>query len=202
MKTILHADNDPDFLRTRSEFLEQEGYRVVPASSPTEARRAFEQGGIDLAILDIRMVEDDDDKDVSGLTLAKDPAYRSIPKIILTGFPTVQAVREMLGPALDGLPPAVDFVAKEDGPEAMLGAVRKALDIGVPEKAEAIVSGVALKRARVRLAGGIAAIITLLLSMGAGIVAIVVGDPRWLLATVFFAILMVVGTGLAIFLPN
>lgn len=33
--TILFADNDPDFLKTRSEFLEQEGYLVVTANDPT-----------------------------------------------------------------------------------------------------------------------------------------------------------------------
>ena len=126
MTTILLADNDPDFVRNRSEFLEGEGYHVIPALSPTEARKVLNQGRIDLAILDIRMEDDDDDKDVSGLTLAKDPTYQSIPKIILTGFPSVQAVKEALGPALEGLPPAVDFIAKDEGVETMLQAIRKA----------------------------------------------------------------------------
>ncbi len=125
--TILFADNDPEFLKTRAEFLEREGYQVIPAADPTEARRLLEQrGGIDLAIVDIRLVDDDDERDTSGLTLAKEVA-RSVPKIILTGFPTYQAVREALGPVLEGLPPAVDFLAKEEGPEAMIQAVERAL---------------------------------------------------------------------------
>lgn len=61
------------------------------------------------------MANDGDDKDVSGLTLAKGPAYRPVPKIILTGFLTYQAVREALGPALDGLPLAVDLLGKQQG---------------------------------------------------------------------------------------
>jgi len=208
MTTILFADNDPDFIKNRSEFLEQEGFRVIPASSLTEARRALEQGGIDLAILDIRVIDDDDDRDVSGLTLAKDSAYRSIPKIIQTGFPSVQTVREALGPALDGLPPAIDFISKEEGPEAMLRSVRKALEayaspyVSAPKEAEAFTSGATLKHERVRLVGGIIAIITLLLAIGAGIIGFILGDPRWLLGTVLFAIFAVIGGGLAIFTPE
>ena len=103
--TILFADNDPDFLKTRSEFLEQEDYLVIPAGDPTEARRKLETGRIDLAIVDIRLVNDDDEKDTSGLVLAMEVA-RSVPKIILTGFPSYEYVREVLKSQADGLPAA------------------------------------------------------------------------------------------------
>jgi len=126
--TILFADNDPDFLKTRVEFLENAGYHVLKADTPEEARRQLHGVHLHLAILDVRLVDEDDEKDTSGLTLAKDPAFRIVPKIILTGFPTVEAVREALGPALEGLPPAVDFVDKKEQPEAMIRAVEKALD--------------------------------------------------------------------------
>jgi DNA-binding response OmpR family regulator len=123
MKNILFADNDPDFLNTRAEFLENAGYRVLKAYTLEQARQLLAEARVHLAILDIRMEDDDDERDTSGLTLAKDPAYRPVPKIILTGFPTHQAVREALGPALDGLPPAVYFLSKQEGPEAMIQAV-------------------------------------------------------------------------------
>lgn len=84
---ILFADNDPDFLETRSGFLKEEGYEVVMASSPTDARRKLEQGGIDLAILDVRLTNDDDEKDTSGLALAKAIGH-AVPKIILTALVT------------------------------------------------------------------------------------------------------------------
>jgi hypothetical protein len=78
-----------------------------------------------VAVVDIRLVDDTDEKDVSGLTLAKetDP---SIPKIILTGFPTYDAVREALGPSLNGLPLAVGFVAKNEGLYKLLAAIQLA----------------------------------------------------------------------------
>lgn len=128
MKKILFADNDERFLKQRKEFLEKEGYQVYPAGSLTEARRLLEQGHLDLAILDLRLENDEDERDISGLLLAKS-TDSSIPKIILTRFPSYQLVREALGASLDGLPPVVDFIDKKEGPETLLQAVRKALKV-------------------------------------------------------------------------
>ena len=128
MNVILLADNVPEFLDTRAEFLELGGFRVLRAYSLEQARQLLAEARVQLAILDIRLVDDDDDKDTSGLTLAKDPAYRSVPKIMLTGFPTYEAVREAMGPSVEGLPPAVNFLSKKEGPEAMIDAVRRALE--------------------------------------------------------------------------
>lgn len=135
--TILFADNDPDFLRSRTEYLEYQGYEVIQVTNPIEARQILEQGRVDIAVLDIRMVDDEDEKDTSGLTLAKETP-RSVPKIILTGFPTYAAIREALGPSLEGMPPAVDFIAKQEGPEALVKVVRKILKFEVHEFQETI----------------------------------------------------------------
>lgn len=123
---VLLADNDPDFLDTRAEFLEQAGYRVLEAYTLEKARQLLDEAHVHLAVLDIRMEDDDDERDISGLTLAKDPDFRAVPKIILTGFPTYQAAREALGPALASLSPAVDFLAKHEGPEALIQALERA----------------------------------------------------------------------------
>lgn len=127
-KIVLIADNDRDFLNTRAEYLEDEDYRVLKAYSLNEARRLLQNARVHLAILDIRLLDDDDERDTSGLTLAKAPEYSAIPKIVLTGFPTFQAVRAALGPAVDGMPPAVNFLAKKEGAEAMLQAVADAFE--------------------------------------------------------------------------
>lgn len=128
MKIILFADNDRDFLDTRAEFLEQTGYQVLKAYTLEDARQLLTTEYLHLAILDMRMENDTDDKDVSGLTLAKDPAFRSVPKIILTNFPSYEAVRETLGPDIEGLPPAVGFVVKPEGAEALIQAVEQAFE--------------------------------------------------------------------------
>jgi CheY-like chemotaxis protein len=128
MKKILLADNDPKFLKERKDFLEGEGYQVYPAGTLTEARKLLEQGHIDLAVLDLRLENDNDERDLSGLTLAR-TVSPSVPKIILTKFPTYQAVRDALGASADGLPPVVEFIAKQEGTETFLQAVRNALKI-------------------------------------------------------------------------
>jgi DNA-binding response OmpR family regulator len=123
---VLFADNDQDFLDTRSEWVEKAGYQLFKAISPEKAEQILNRHPVHLAIIDIRLRNDNDERDTSGLTLAKKEAYRSIPKIILTRFPSYEYVREALGPALEGLPPAIDFVAKQDGVEALLSAIERA----------------------------------------------------------------------------
>ena len=124
---ILLVDNDPDFLETRREFLEKEGYEVIPASSPRKAMKALELGGIDLAILDIRLLNDDDEKDISGLELAK-IVGRSTPVIMLTAYPAIDYARQALEPQADGVRIAQGFIAKMDGPIALLTTIRKTLE--------------------------------------------------------------------------
>ncbi len=127
--TILFADNEPDFLQTRSEFLEQNDYEVVQVTNLDQAHNALEQGVIDLVIMDIRMVDDDDEKDVSGLEFARN-MRQSIPIIMLTSYPSIEYVREALKVQLDGLPVATDFLSKQEGRQALLYSIRKALGPG------------------------------------------------------------------------
>lgn len=123
---ILFVDNDTDFRVTRTEFLEQVGYRVISANDPVEAHRIIKGLEIDLMILDVRLHDDDDDKDTSGLALAEE-TDRSIPKIILTGFPSTNIVRDALKPTLDGSHLSIDVVAKSQGPGALLAVIEDAL---------------------------------------------------------------------------
>jgi len=124
---ILLADNDLDFINTRAEFLKNAGYKVVLAVSPTDAKKLLENGEVDLAILDIRLNDDDDEKDISGLNIARTVAP-FIPKIMLTNFPTGDNVRDSLGYVTTlGMPAAVDFLDKKEGPSGMIGAVSNAI---------------------------------------------------------------------------
>jgi DNA-binding response OmpR family regulator len=124
---ILLADNDPVFLSTCAEFLGSAGYRVLKAANPAKARQILETARIHLVILDLRLTNDDDQKDRSGLVLAKE-MVRSVPKLILTKFPTHQDVREALKlDDAEALPLAVDFVDKREGLNELLTAVKQAL---------------------------------------------------------------------------
>jgi len=122
-RRILFADNDPDFLNTRAEFLERGGYDVVKAINLSESEWLLRNAYIHLAILDIRMQNDDDDRDESGLTLVKQVEYSSIPKIILTDHESADAVRAALKRQFGEFAAAVDFIYKAEGPEILISAV-------------------------------------------------------------------------------
>jgi len=124
--TILLADNLPKALDTRAEFLQKAGYRVIKAASDAEALQHLENSWVHLAVLDIRLVEDNNPEDLSGLELAENPTFRAIPKIMMTGFPSYASVRDSLHPKPDGLPYAIDYLAKEEGLDALLVAVEAA----------------------------------------------------------------------------
>lgn len=128
--TILFADNDRQFLKTRKTFLEKAGYKVISAYTPQEAKRVLNEEGVDLAILDLRLTKNRDIKDISGIQVARE-AGRYVPKIILTLFPGHKTAREALKPSFAGLPPAVDYIDKKEGPAKLLEAVERALNLRV-----------------------------------------------------------------------
>ena len=123
---ILFVDNDLVFLETRKSFLEKKGYRVIPATSPDEAKAILEEQKIDIAIIDVRLINELDPYDLSGLDLARTVAP-SVPKIILSNYNDYIRKALMLQPG--GLHIALDFVDKDDGMQAMLTSIRRVLDI-------------------------------------------------------------------------
>jgi CheY-like chemotaxis protein len=127
---ILLADNDEQDRAVWQRGLEQAGYQVRLASTPEQARAALASGEVDLAILDLRLERDNNPEDVSGLILAKERAFRSIPKILLTGFPVkYRDLREVLGPIAEDLPAAVGIVDKAGGLAELLGTVEDTLRV-------------------------------------------------------------------------
>ena len=125
---ILLADNDPEALEIRAEHLESLGYRVFTAPSYEAARQMLSSTWVHLALLDLRLTDDTDDRDRSGLLLAQDEAFSAIPKLIITKFPDWEAVREALGPSRSGEPLARDFIDEKEGLQAMVQAVAHAFE--------------------------------------------------------------------------
>jgi DNA-binding response OmpR family regulator len=123
--SILLVDNDPTFLSLCQEYLELNHYRVVTANNYTAALNAVETNHVHLAILDLRLSDQDDAKDRGGLQLARQlpPA---LPKLILTQFPTYKDVVEALKPQGGHLPLAIDYVNKQDGLEILLIKLQEA----------------------------------------------------------------------------
>jgi len=119
---ILLADNDPDYLKSMEDILEASAYQIVPASNASQARQILDSKAIDLAIIDIRLVDDNDSRDISGLALAEyaDP---KIPKIILSEYPTLDVVREAQLANI-GLPPSTDFLSKAEDIKDLPGTIK------------------------------------------------------------------------------
>lgn len=126
MAKILLADNNAVALREYSDFLRREGHEVIEAGSVSAAAAFLKRGGLDLAILDLHMERDEDESDESGLELAHQ-YHESVPIILITGLPTIDAALAALH--RDGkTSPARAFIRKQkDGPKALLKAMQEAI---------------------------------------------------------------------------
>ena len=127
--TILFVDNDADFVAVRKDRLIKDGFRVITASTPKRTWEILGKGRVDLAILDIRLDDDSDERDLSGLQLAKEIAELHIPIIIMTGYPVHQHIVEILRIVGNSSSLNVDIVGKQEGYEAMSLAVSRTLAI-------------------------------------------------------------------------
>jgi DNA-binding response OmpR family regulator len=83
---ILLADNDELFIRGPLRTLTDRGWKVTTAASLDEASEALQNGWFHVAILDLRLKDDADNHDRSGLDLATQPRFSPVPKIIYTTF--------------------------------------------------------------------------------------------------------------------
>ncbi|HUM71760.1 MAG TPA: response regulator, partial [Chloroflexota bacterium] len=121
---LLWADNIPETLELYSEFFGNAGYHILTATNAEEARLALRQRRIHLAVLDMRLEREEDDKDMSGYNIARTEAP-GVPKIILTAWPSLRdAVQSLKG----AMPPAVEYLTKpETTLEALHTAVQQAL---------------------------------------------------------------------------
>ncbi len=127
---ILLIDNDPIVLASFSGNLASEGYRVLVAESEEEALRWANHEVVHVAVIDVRLINDRDENDYSGLRLAVSLGLLSIFKVILTGQPYSdpgEIVRRVLAPDMQGNVLGSNFIWKHEGPEKVLEAIRIAL---------------------------------------------------------------------------
>lgn len=78
---ILLVEDDPDLLLLLTEVLEDEGYRVTPASRRDQARAALRKGDIDLLIADSVL------RGGNGDDIAKAAGRRGLPIVMMSGEP-------------------------------------------------------------------------------------------------------------------
>jgi DNA-binding NarL/FixJ family response regulator len=124
--TILLVDNDISFLNTITVLLQNQGYEVIAARHLQEAKQKLQFERTDLAIIDLRLESDSDEKDLSGLELASElPA--NLPKIILTGLANYNTAREALRGNIEGKVITAELIAKADGPSTLLATIKRLL---------------------------------------------------------------------------
>ncbi|HSS22066.1 MAG TPA: response regulator [Pyrinomonadaceae bacterium] len=129
MTAILVADNDTTWVENLTGIIGGEGgYTVIPAHTPKEAMAIIGRHEADIAILDLRMVRDDDEHDYSGLHVAED-TDRMVPKIIVSAFTSIRDAAESLQIDVEGLPGIVDFVEKQHVKTRLLPSIEKAMKI-------------------------------------------------------------------------
>jgi len=80
---ILVVDNDPSVLEAWKTRLERGGYEVFTAKSPDEAKELLKKEQIHLAVIDIRLINNKDEKDVSGIDLLR-MIKKEFPEVIIT----------------------------------------------------------------------------------------------------------------------
>ena len=84
-RTILFADNGRDFLDTRTEFLENEGYTVLKAHTLEQARQMLTNAHVHLAILDIHMPK------VNGIAALQEIKQTTSSRVMMfTAYPYAQ----------------------------------------------------------------------------------------------------------------
>lgn len=124
---ILLVDNDADFRNTLAQdVLEVEGYIVFQAANAQTAHTLLEQHLIHLAIVDIRLTNDDNPHDHSGVDLCAE-LPPTIPRLILTGYPEWDVVRNAMQTQEGGYRVADGFLFKGEGPASVLAEVGRLL---------------------------------------------------------------------------
>ncbi len=109
---VLSVENDPIFASTLEDALKQKGYRLVKAASVQEARSKIQkQRGIKAAIVDVRMEDEKNPEDWSGLILARWVTEANIPVIILSAYDKREDIRRAFDAPL-GVEPPYAFVSK------------------------------------------------------------------------------------------
>ena len=100
-ENLLIVDDDYDMLEILDRHLEQENYHTYKAGSVLEAIDILKHSEIDLLITDLQM------PGMNGMELVKyvDDHYTEIPKLVITGFPSIDnALTAIKSGALEYLP--------------------------------------------------------------------------------------------------
>lgn len=118
---ILVVDDLPDWRVVLSGLLVDEGYIVQTADSRVRALGLLRTDRFDLAVLDLRLDETDEDN-AEGLDLAAEikQHWPAVKVVIMTGYSTPGTMRKVLEPDARGRRLAEDYIPKTQTEELHL----------------------------------------------------------------------------------
>ena len=116
---ILFIDNNPEYRMEISDLLEGQGHRLLGADSLEEADVLLKKHFFHLIICDLRLKDDDDTLDRSGLEFIRRPEWQHLPQILITAWPTYEALAEAV--------PHVKAIAEKDDPRKLLETVARVI---------------------------------------------------------------------------
>ncbi|MBI1881079.1 MAG: response regulator [Chloroflexi bacterium] len=117
-KFILVVDDVEDWQKTLKGLLMDEGYQVIAVGDQGSALNAVKAHKFDLAIVDIRLDEADEDNS-AGLDLASELRRKQtgVPVVMITGYEREDTIARALKPDETGQSLAADFVLKTNADE-------------------------------------------------------------------------------------
>ena len=128
-KTVLIADDDHNILASLSFLLEEEGFRVLEADSPFQAKKIIATQPVDLLISDMNFHKDTT-SGLEGIDLVRSihQSNSDIPIIVMTGWATIDIAVEALKSG------ARDFIQKPWNDDQLLASIRTQLKLADTEK--------------------------------------------------------------------
>lgn len=188
--TVLLADNDPVWLRQQEDAFVSAGFNVITANDPEEAELVLASGSVDAAVLDIRLQNDEDERDTSGLSLLE--VAPEVGKVITTTYPIDVSTGKNFRNSIKTQSPIVRYVDKTDGIPAIVAAAKRVVGFSFFARHgwDHFVAGQhALARER-RFTPAVLAV--LIMALGTGVAAVAFEDMHWLIGTVLLALLSLV----------
>lgn len=125
---ILVVDDLPDWRATLGGLLEDVGYEVQVADSFEEALAVLQAGGFDLAVIDLRL-DESDEENVQGLDLAAEIGKRwpDIKSVIITGYGTPETVQKAIALDVNKQRLVDEFIPKVES-DHLVQVVQKVLE--------------------------------------------------------------------------
>ncbi|GAB4579141.1 MAG: hypothetical protein Fur0022_18790 [Anaerolineales bacterium] len=125
MYLVLVADNIELSARHLAVKLENYGYQTHTVFTPEDALKALQTNWFDAAILDLRLRDDHNSYDISGIEVAM-RANTPVPVIIRSGFASFEALLEFIRQR-EGIPDTFDYILKWEPLENLLQALEEAI---------------------------------------------------------------------------